>query len=806
MRPTLSDLVEAGLVDERRQFLALLKLVFHHDWSLVARTASTAGSMRRLLEDGLWDSPGAVRWNRFPPHASLEGWDGAGAAVQKELQLAEEAGSRLVTVFDEQFPLNLRRATRAFPFVSYDGTLDAERDARSVYVASCRQAPTAENLRRARIIGRGLARREVTVVGDVLSEIDRTVLQAALDVGGRAVAALLCSLGPNRYGYRSSTELCEAIIASGGAVMCASWPSDTPTQFTFRPSSGLKMSLASAAVVVERPPPYDARREARGAVEEKRPVFFVGPVANSEVFVDDDPWDPNELAPLCHVVYNAKQIARELRSFYDMTQTGPAKTTMTRWRIQRLRQHAAGVLTGVAPRTRCLQALSQIRSACTPPDWMREWLAEPHQRLTRPSPAAETPAEVLSLYETRRRRTADHKRHTLKWRGETVELVTRIRGVGGGFPATGPVNNVGYWVLANKQPTQRTQPTSPTQPRRPRRSRTRRSRTRRSRPRRWLPHRRQPPPPPPAAAAGDPDRGAWLEMLLAPLNAGMIDIGQLGRLDRDLQAIAEADEACFAEVSRANNAAVAMACAHWNDPKGPQWLLWALSARLEDNLHPDRGRGRGPGALAMSYYYKLRRHGFGRDSTWTTQMPPEFWHRLANHPDPDLRRAVIASDPQALGRDLARLVDEPGLSAEIADMIASHPRTPPTAQLRLATHGGQWTVTDRLSQNRHTSRRLLAQLARSPEWMLRNTAAGHRRAPRRLLRRLAKDCKQVRQSVARNPRTPKRTLRALAADPEPHVRIAAADNKAIPTDTLATLREDRHDLVREHAANNPKAN
>ena len=789
MRPTLDEMVEAGLVDERRQFLALLKLVFHHDWGLVARTASTAGSMRRLLEDGLWDSPGAVRWNQFPTHASLDGWDAAGAAVDKELQLAGEAGSRLVTVFDEQFPLNLRRAARTLPFVSYDGTLDTERDARSVYVASCRQAPTAENLTRARIIGRGLARQGVTVVGDVLSEIDRTVLQAALDAGGRAVAALLCSLGPNRYGYRSSTELCEAIIASGGAVMCASWPSQTPTQFTFRPSSGLKMSLASAAVVVERPPPYVARREARGAVGERRPVFFVGPVADSEVYADDDPWDPNELAPLCHVVHNAKQIARDLRSFYDMTRTGPTKTTMTRWRIQRLRQHAAGLLTGVAPRTRCLQALSKIRTAATPPHWVREWLAEPHQRLTRPSPAAETPPEVLRLYETRRRRTADKERHTLKWRGEKIELVTRLRGVGGGSPLRGPVNNERYWVLANKPPTQHTQPT---QPRRSRRSRTRRR----------LAHRRQPPPP--AAATGDLDRSAWLEMLLAPLNAGMIDIGQLAGIDRGLQAIAEADKACFAEVSRADNAAVAMACAHWNDPKGPQWLLWALSARLEHNLDPETGRGRGPGALAASYYYKLHRQGFGRDSTWTTQMPPEFWHRLANHPDPDLRRAVIASDPQALGRDLARLVDEPGLSAEIADMIASNPRTPPTAQLRLATHRHHHTVTDRLSQNRRTTRRLLAQLARSPEWTLRNTAAGHPRAPRRLLARLARDCKQIRQTTARNPRTPKRTLRALAADPEPHVRIAAADNQTTPTNTLATLLEDRHHLVRDHAANNPK--
>ena len=304
----------------------------------------------------------------------------------------------------------------------------------------------------------------------------------------------------------------------------------------------------------------------------------------------------------------------------------------------------------------------------------------------------------------------------------------------------------------------------------------------------------------------DPDRTEWLEMLLVPLNVGMIEVDELHQLDRDLQAIADADNACFADVSPDNAAAVAMACAHWNDPKGPEWLLWALSARLEDNLDPDTGRGKGPGVLAMSYYYKLDRKGFGRDSTWTTAMPAEFWRRLNNHPDPNLRRAVIASDPQALGRDLARLVDEPGLSTEIADMIASNPRTPRAVQLRLVASRRLWSVADRLGQNRRTSRRLMAQLARSSEWMVRDVVAGHRRAPRRLLARLAKDCKQIRQSTARNPKTPKRTLRALAADPEPHVRIAAASNEAIPADVLAALLQDRHDLVREHAASNPTAN
>ena len=778
MRPTLSDLVEAGLTDERRQFLALLKLVHQHDWGLVARTALTAGSMVRLLEDGLWESPGAVRWNSLPYREPSEGWSGARVAVNEELELADEARSRFVTVFDEQFPLNLRRASRPFPFVSYDGTLDADRDAHSIYVASRRHTPSADNLRRARIIGRGLARRGVTVVGDVLSEIDLAVLEAALDAGGRVVAALLCSLGPVRYGYWGNRQLCEDIIASGGAVVCASWPSAKPNQFTFRPSSGLKMSMGSGAVIVERPPPYDARREARGAVKERRPVFFVGPVSPAEIYVDDDPWDPAELAPVAHIVYNGAQIARRLRSFYATTGIGEAKQSRTSWRVERLRRRAAGLATGVAPRTRFRQARSFLRRRCTAPDWLREWLAEPWQRLTRPSPAAtETPVEVRRLYEARRRRVLDREQYTFKWRGETIELKTRLRGGGGGDILRVPVINEGYWVLADN-------------------GRSRRQRS----PNRGLFSMRKP------APEADPDRIAWLEMLLVPLNLGMIEVDELHQLDRDLQALADADNACFADVSPNNAAAVAMACAHWNDPKGPEWLLWALSARLEDNLDPETGRGQGPGALSWSYYYKLDRKGFGRDSTWTTAMPAEFWRRLYNHPDPNLRRAVVASDPQSLGRDLARLVDEPGISAEIADMIASNPRTPRSAQLRLTTSRRYRSVADRLGQNRRTSRRLMAELARSSEWMVRNVVAGHRRAPRRLLARLAKDCKQIRQSTARNPRTPKRTLRALATDPEPHVRIAAANSEAIPADVLTTLLQDRHNLVREYAANNPTAN
>ena len=166
-------------------------------------------------------------------------------------------------------------------------------------------------------------------------------------------------------------------------------------------------------------------------------------------------------------------------------------------------------------------------------------------------------------------------------------------------------------------------------------------------------------------------------MLLTPLNAGMIEVEELPQLDRDLQAIADADKACFTNVSSNNAAAVAMACAHWDDPKGRRMAAVGAVGAPRGQPRSRGGTRRGHRRLlAWSYYYKLDNRGFGRDASWTMQMPPAFWRRLTNHPDPSLRLSVIASDPQALGRDLARLVDEPGIWAEIADMIASNPRTP----------------------------------------------------------------------------------------------------------------------------------
>ena len=198
MRPTLSEMVEAGLTDERRQFLALLKRVHQHDWGLVARTALTAGSMARLLEDGLWDTPGAVRSPLGPLDAPPMGWSGARAAAEKELELAEEAGSRVVTVFDDQFPFNLRRASRTYPFLSYDGTLNA-RPRRSQRLCRVRPArPVSGGLEAGpdHRAGSGPQRRHRygrRPLGDRPSCASRCVL----DAGGRAVAALLCSLGPD---------------------------------------------------------------------------------------------------------------------------------------------------------------------------------------------------------------------------------------------------------------------------------------------------------------------------------------------------------------------------------------------------------------------------------------------------------------------------------------------------------------------------------------------------------------------------------------------------------------------------------
>ena len=289
-----------------------------------------------------------------------------------------------------------------------------------------------------------------------------------------------------------------------------------------------------------------------------------------------------------------------------------------------------------------------------------------------------------------------------------------------------------------------------------------------------------------------------LKALAETMNAGLVDGPELrgfnGRLSKLMAAPIE--EVLNEWIDEELMTRMAFACVSMSDSSNgnaSQWLAWALSARLEDNLvsstHP------GPGWLTMNQHWYW---GFERDSCWIAKLPEAFWVRLRNHHEPWLRDAAAASDPRtdpAALRGLARSDNE-----VVLDLLASHPNTPAAVFRHLALNGRvPGLVRVRVAQNRRVPQRLLRRLARDASPAVRVAVAVHPSTPvsvvealaddhesavrfqvahhcplsTRLVRRLARDCSEdVRIAMAMHPQTPREVLEALAEDPIASVRRA----------------------------------
>src|SRR5437868_227031 len=115
------------------------------DWSLIARQAQIPGGLAELL-DGVVLERNAPTADKRRLHSALE--HGLPIAdMRSRLDEWRRTGLRLTTVFDDDYPLNLRSIHNLPPFLFYVGQL-REDDAYSVAVVGTR-APSPSGLRRA---------------------------------------------------------------------------------------------------------------------------------------------------------------------------------------------------------------------------------------------------------------------------------------------------------------------------------------------------------------------------------------------------------------------------------------------------------------------------------------------------------------------------------------------------------------------------------------------------------------------------------------------------------------------------------
>ncbi|MCQ2378863.1 MAG: DNA-processing protein DprA [Victivallaceae bacterium] len=200
----------------------------------------------------------------------LAGFDWTGEA-EREIDLADRAGVRLVTYFDESYPDALRQLYDP-PLVLYvRGTLGEYPD-RAVAVVGTRRT-TSYGRRMAQNIAGDAVRAGFTVVSGLAYGVDTVAHQAAVDAGGRTVAVLAGGL--MHVHPRENLPLANSIIERGGALI-SEFPMDFPVSRTgFPRRTRIVAGLARATIVVEAGADSGALITARLALEIGREIFAV---------------------------------------------------------------------------------------------------------------------------------------------------------------------------------------------------------------------------------------------------------------------------------------------------------------------------------------------------------------------------------------------------------------------------------------------------------------------------------------------------------------------------------------------------
>lgn len=182
----------------------------------------------------------------------------------------ETEGIRLVTVLDEQYPVNLRMVHDRPPVLFLRGQLEAD-DERSVAVVGTRKA-SPWGLEQSRAIARALVEAGYVVVSGLAAGVDTAAHTAALDAGGRTLAVI--GTGLREY-FPAANRSLQDRLGAEHAVISQFWPGQGARKWTFPQRNAVMSGFARATVVVEASHTSGAKMQARLALEHGRPVFLL---------------------------------------------------------------------------------------------------------------------------------------------------------------------------------------------------------------------------------------------------------------------------------------------------------------------------------------------------------------------------------------------------------------------------------------------------------------------------------------------------------------------------------------------------
>ena len=190
--------------------------------------------------------------------------------IQKELSLLEQHRIRLITLKDDEYPVNLREIYDPPPYLYIKGGID-ERDRLAIAIVGSRSS-TPYGLGIARRMAMGLASHGITIVSGMARGIDSEAHRGALKAGGRTIAVLGSGIdiiypGENKKLYEE--------ISRKGAVISEFPISTPPLSNNFPRRNRIISGLSTGVLVIEASLRSGSLITARLALEQGRDVFAV---------------------------------------------------------------------------------------------------------------------------------------------------------------------------------------------------------------------------------------------------------------------------------------------------------------------------------------------------------------------------------------------------------------------------------------------------------------------------------------------------------------------------------------------------
>ncbi|MFC4588264.1 DNA-processing protein DprA [Sphaerisporangium corydalis] len=269
------------ITEEQSRLLAIC-MIKGVSWYFIAREAQRLDGLARLWSGDIIEcSPEATKARALINDNASELGRHVKSAIQ-EAERAADAGARLVTVLDQEYPATLRLIFNPPPFLFVRGEL-RDADLRSVAVVGTRQA-SEDGLRRARRMSGLLTEHQVTVVSGLARGIDTAAHTAALDTGGRTIAVV--GTGILRC-YPAENRALADRIAESGAVVSQFWPDANGATYTF-PRRNVTMSgIAQGTVVIEAASTSGAKMQARLALEHGKRVFLLRSLTEAQPWAQE---------------------------------------------------------------------------------------------------------------------------------------------------------------------------------------------------------------------------------------------------------------------------------------------------------------------------------------------------------------------------------------------------------------------------------------------------------------------------------------------------------------------------------------